>query len=108
MEYIQLMLEHKGFRWGYVFLTAATHISPDDVHNLMKQAVEMFLSEEYSRDVQGDSFEGQLYTQKKYELLGEIGGQRFDADLETESGRDRTSFLVSEQTQGIGSSISMN
>tara|TARA_A100001037_G_scaffold305874_1_gene347806 strand:- start:3614 stop:3922 length:309 start_codon:yes stop_codon:yes gene_type:complete len=102
------MLEHKGFRWGYVFLTAAAYISPEDVQTLMKQAVEMFLNDEYSRDIIGDSFEGQLFTQKKYELIGEIGGQRFDAELETESGRDKASFLVSEQTQGVGSSISMN
>ena len=102
------MLEHRGYRWGYVFLTAAAYVSSEDVQALMKQAVEMFLNDEYSREIQGDSFEGQLYTQKKYELIGEIGGQRFDADLETESGKDKASFLVSEQTQGIGSSISMN
>lgn len=102
------MLEHKGFRWGYVFLTAAAHITPEDVQALMKQAVEMFINDEHLREIQGASFEGQLHTQKKYELIGELGGQRFDADLETESGRDKASFLVSEQTQGLGSSISMN
>jgi len=64
------MLEHRGFRWGYVFLTAAAYVSSEDVQALMKQAVEMFLNDEYSREIQGDSFEGQLYTQKKYELIG--------------------------------------
>ena len=43
------MLEHKGFRWGYVFLRAATHLDADGLHDLMVQAVEMFLAGEEGR-----------------------------------------------------------
>jgi hypothetical protein len=102
------MLEHLGLRWGYVFLRAASNISQDEVKELMVQAVEMYLQGDAERNVKSSSFEGKLSTEQKYELLGEFGGQRFDADLETIYGRDKATFLVSEQTQGVGSVISRN
>ncbi len=102
------MLEHQGIRWGYVFLRAASHMDSGDVTYLMTQAVEMYLRGEDRRSVTRSNFEGSLYTEQKYELLGEFGGQRFDAELETISGRDRAAFLVSEQTRGVGSAISVN
>ena len=102
------MLEHMGFRWGYVFLRAASHLDADGLHELMVQAVEMFLAGEEERQVKGGGFEGKLRTEMRYEIIGSLGGQRFDADLETAYGRDTASFLVSEQTQGMGSVISRN
>ena len=102
------MLEHMGFRWGYVFLRAATHLDADGLHELMVQAVEMFLAGEEERQVKGGGFEGKLRTEMRYEIIGSLGGQRFDADLETAYGRDTATFLVSEQTQGMGSVISRN
>ncbi len=102
------MLEHMGFRWGYVFLRAASHLDADGLHELMVQAVEMFLAGEEERKVKGGGFEGTLRTEMRYEIIGALGGQRFDADLETAYGRDTATFLVSEQTQGLGSVISRN
>ena len=49
-----------------------------------------------------------LLLTKPSEQVVHGGGQRFDADLETPFGRDKASFLVSEQTQGSGSVISRN
>ncbi|MSQ05926.1 MAG: hypothetical protein EXR54_03085 [Dehalococcoidia bacterium] len=100
------MLEHLGIRWGYVFLRSTSHVSMDELRALMLQAVEMYLNGEEQRKVHGDAFDGRLSTEQKYELLGEFGGQRFDADLETPYGHDQASFLVSEQTEGVASSIS--
>ena len=102
------MLEHKGFRWGYVFLRAATHIDADGLHDLMVKAVEMFLAGEQERQGKGGGFECRLRTEMRYEIIGSLGGQRFDADLETAYGQDTATFLVSEQTQGMGSVISRN
>ncbi len=102
------MLEHLGMRWGYVFLRASSHLAEDDVMQLMTQAVEMYLQGEDERNVKGSNYDGKLYTERKYELLGEFGGQRFDADMDTIYGRDKTTFLVSEQTRGVGSAISRN
>ncbi|MCH8801993.1 MAG: hypothetical protein IH963_13915 [Chloroflexi bacterium] len=102
------MLEHKGIRWGYVFLRAASYLNTEEFQELMVQAVEMYLAGETERSVKGSAYEGRLYTEQRYELIGTLGGQRFDADLETARGRDNASFLVNEQTQGAGAPISMN
>jgi hypothetical protein len=66
------------------------------------------LQGEDERNIKGPRFDGKLYTEGKYELLGELGGQRFDADMDTIYGRDRSTFLVSEQSQGRGATISRN
>ena len=51
------------------------------------------------RDVSGQSYEGKLYTEGKFEVLGpQHSGQRFDADLMTEYGKMHLRFLVSEKT----------
>ncbi|MBM12016.1 MAG: hypothetical protein CL759_08085 [Chloroflexi bacterium] len=102
------MLEHKGIRWGYVFLKASSYLEQEEFQELMVQAVEMYLAGEEQRNVKGSEYEGRLYTEQRYELIGTIGGQRFDADLETTRGRDNASFLVNEQNRGTGTAISMN
>jgi len=102
------MMEHKGIRWGYVFLKASSYLGQEEFQELMVQAVEMFLAGETERNVKGPEYEGRLYTEQRYELIGTMGGQRFAADLETSRGHDSASFLVNEQTQGVGAAISMN
>jgi hypothetical protein len=102
------MLEHSGIRWGYVFLHGALHINGDEVRYLMLQAVEMYIGGEEERDVKCSGFEGKLYTERRYEVIGSLGGQRFDAKLETPHGQDQAAFLVSEQSGGVGSFISRN
>ncbi len=101
-------LEHMGIRWGYVFLRSANYLGPEQFRELMVQAVEMFLAGETERAVKHSEFEGRLFTEQKYELMGSLGGQRFDADLETAYGRDQATFLVNEQTRGVGAAISRN
>ena len=91
-----------------MFLRAASHIGEEEALVIMEQAVEMFLVGEEERNIKSSGFEGRLYTEMRYEILGSLGGQRFDADLETPYGRDKASFLVSEQTQGLGGRISKN
>ena len=102
------MLEHMGIRWGYVFLHSAANIGGDEVKDLMAQAVEMYLAGEEERSIKFSSFEGKLSTERKYEVIGALGGQRFDAKLETAYGEDQAAFLVNEQTGGMGSVISKN
>ena len=89
-------------------MRAASYIAEDDVKYLMTQAVEMYLEGEDQRNIRGSNFEGRLTTEAKYELLGEFGGQRFDAEIESIYGRDSATFLVSEQTRGVGNAISLN
>ena len=102
------MLEHMGIRWGYVFLHGAVHIGGDEIKDLMAQAVEMYMAGEEERIIKCSGFEGKLSTERKYEVIGALGGQRFDAKLETAYGPDQAAFLVNEQSRGMGSFISRN
>ena len=102
------MLEHLGIRWGYVFLHGAAYIGGDEIKDLMAQAVEMYMAGEEERNIKCSGFEGRLYTERKYEVIGSLGGQRFDAKLETRYGQDQATFLVNEQSRGMGSFISKN
>ena len=102
------MLEHQGIRWGYVFLRGASHISEEEMRDLMAEAVEMYLRDEAERKVRRSDFEGVLRTDRSYELLGQFGGQRFDLELETAYGRDRASFLINKQTKAPGPAFSRN
>ena len=102
------MLEHMGIRWGYVFLHGALHIGGDEIKDLMAQAVEMYMAGDEERDIKCPGFEGRLYTERRYEVIGALGGQRFDAKLETPQGQDQAAFLVNEQSRGMGSFISRN
>ena len=74
----------------------------EDREKLMTTAIEMYLAGEDVRDVESVGFEGRVYTERRFEMLGEFGGQRFDVDLETAQGRDTGTFLVNEQTPGFG------
>ena len=58
----------------------------------MTAAVEMYLAGEEERDVESVGFEGRVYTERRFEMLGEFGGQRFDVELETAQGRDTATF----------------
>ena len=103
-----MMMEHMGVRWGYVFLRSSNYLNHEESNELMVQAVEMHLKGESERKVKHDSFEGRLLTEGRYEVMGGLGGQRFDAELETVYGRDQATFLVNEQTGGAGAAISVN
>ena len=62
----------------------------------------MYLAGEEERHIEGPDFEGILYTKRQYEIIGQLGGVRFDAELKTNYGKDHLRFLVSEQTGGMG------
>ena len=102
------MLEHLGIRWGYTFLRTSSRLPSEDVTYLMIQATEMYLLGEEERKVVTSSYKARLYTEKRYELLGQFGGQRFDADLDTIYGNDSLTFLVNEQTSSEGPAFSPN
>ena len=88
-----------------MFLRAPNFLNNEDRNHLMTAAVEMYLAGEAERDVEGADYEGRLYTEQRYEMLGEFGGQRFDVDLDTTYGRDTATFLVNEQTGGHGGGV---
>ena len=99
------MMEHQGIRWGYVFLRAPNFLSGADREQLMTAAVEMYLAGEEERNVDSVGYEGRVYTERRFEMLGEFGGQRFDVELDTAFGRDTATFLVNEQTGRYGGGL---
>ena len=78
------------------------------MRELMTIAVEMYLQDEDARKIVRTEYEGMIRTDRKYEVLGHFGGQRFDIELETVSGRDSASFLVNEQPRSPGPAFSLN
>ena len=66
------MMEHQGIRWGYVFLRAPNFLNHEDRDHLMMTAVEMYLAGEDERNVEGADYEGRLYTEQRFELLGSV------------------------------------
>ena len=95
MEY-----EHMGIRWGTTFLKTASRITEQEKFALMVYATEMYLQGEESRKVKGPNYDGLLFTEGRYEILGSIGGVQFDAELDTAYGKEQMRFLVAERTGG--------
>ena len=69
-----MMMEHLGIRWGYVFLRSANYLNSEEFSELMVQAVEMYLAGEPERKVKHESYEGRLFTEGRYEVMGGLGG----------------------------------
>jgi hypothetical protein len=61
-------------------------------------------------EVSGKGYEGVLYTNHEWKVVGGFSGQQFDAVLESEADEDklRLRFLVSEQTLSQGAAYSPN
>jgi len=99
-----------GVRWGFTFLMGNSLISNDDKLNLVAEATLLYLKGEERTEVSGDGFEGILYTHHEWKVVGGFSGQQFDAilDSDTDEGKLRLRFLVSEQTLSEGMAYSTN
>ena len=86
-------------RHGWCFLTCSVPIGIDDKEWIACQAVDMYRKGESRRRVVGESYEGIIRTEGKYQTLDALTGQRFDVDIETIRGRGKMAFLISEQTK---------
>jgi len=99
-----------GVRWGFTFLMGNSLISNDDKLNLVARATLMYLDGEDRVEVSGEGFEGVLSTGHEWKVVGGFSGQQFDAilDSDTDEGKLRLRFLVSEQTLRQGMAYSSN
>lgn len=99
-----------NIRWGFTFLMGAPQLSPEERQKLLVQATVMYLSGEERAEVIGDRYDGVIYTNREWKVMGGVAGQQFDAVLETEldSPKLHIRFLVSEHTQGQGMAYSNN
>jgi len=99
-----------GIRWGFTFLMGNSLISNEDKLDLVAKATLLYLNGEGRTEVSGNGFEGILYTNHEWKVVGGFSGQQFDAilDSDTDEGKLRLRFLVSEQTLRQGMAYSAN
>jgi hypothetical protein len=97
-------------RWGFTFLIGTSLLSEQNKLDLVAKATLLYLNGEERTDVKGDGYEGVLYTNHEWKVIGGMSGQQFDAILETDADQDklRLRFLVSEQTLREGMAYSPN
>ena len=99
-----------GVRWGFTFLLGTSLLSNDDRLELVAKATLMYLNGQDRIDVSGDGYEGVLYTNHEWKVVGGFSGQQFDAILDSSADEEklRLRFLVSEQTLRQGLAYSTN
>ena len=95
-------LNYKGVVWGYAFLRGDSRTNLGEKERLLLEAIDMYYLDEEKRYVQGDSYEGVVTTERKWGLIGSFGGQVFDAEVDTNSGRSHLRFLVQDRTGFAG------
>ena len=99
-----------GVRWGFTFLMGTSLLSNDEKLDLVAKATLMYLNGEERTEVSGNGFEGVLYTNHEWKVVGGFSGQQFDAILDCDADKEklRLRFLVSEQTLREGMAYSAN
>ena len=95
-----------GTRWGFTFLLGTSLLADDEKLNLVSKATLMYLNGEE----RGEGYEGVLYTNHEWKVVGGFSGQQFDAIIDSDADEDklRLRFLVSEQTLRQGMAYSSN
>jgi hypothetical protein len=99
-----------GVRWGFTFLMGTSLLGEEEKMDLVAKATVMYLNGEERTEVAGDGYEGVLFTNHEWKVVGGLSGQQFDAILETDADDEklRLRFLVSEQTLRQGMAYSAN
>jgi hypothetical protein len=97
-------------RWGFTFLMGNSLLSNDDKLELVAKATMLYLNGEERTEVSGSGYEGVLYTNHEWKVMGGFSGQQFDAVIESDLDEEklRLRFLVSEQTLRQGTAYSPN
>ena len=101
---------HTGLRWGFIFLSGKSDLPDDERLKLVGIAADMYFGGAKERQVSIDGYRGLVSTKSEWSVLGCFSGQVFYAEIWPEDGKEKTklSFLISEQTYGVGRSYSMN
>jgi len=88
-----------GIVYGVTYLVSDTMLTPLEKIELMLEATSMFYSKEEEKEVKSDYYEGRIWTKRKFQYIGCLGGMRFDAKLETFHGKANLAFLVCDLTK---------
>ncbi len=97
-------------RWGFTFLVGTSRLDDDQKLRLVARATLLYLEGGERVEISEDAFEGVLYTNHEWRVMGSFSGQQFDAFLDSDADEDRIHlrFLVNEQTLNAGPAFSPN
>lgn len=92
--------DENGIAWGITFLIGDGRLQPRDKLYLMLEAAKMYYQDQKTKDVKTPNLEGRISTKKEFQILCDLGGIRFDAELDTNKyGKMNLSFLVCDLTK---------
>ena len=92
---------YNGRRWGFAFFQGDSRLGVEGLDEIVLHAVNMHLKDEKRSEIKNNNYEGVVYTNNNYELLGSFGGKRFDAELDTNKGKVKLRFLITEYMEGV-------
>jgi hypothetical protein len=108
--YVTVSFVMARLRWGFTFLLGNSSVKNNEKLKLVAQATALYLTGEDRVEVSGEGYEGVLFTNHEWKVIGGFSGQQFEAEMETEGDecKIRLRFLVSEQTLQQGQAHSVN
>jgi hypothetical protein len=83
-------------RWGFVVLGTNLPLTDDLRKDLLTLACRTYLDDETSVDIDWEGMSGRLTARDEAAQLGTFIGQRFVAEVDTDDGRGKVDFLVTE------------
>lgn len=85
------------FRGFYCLMVSGKPIDDEVSTQLYVAACRMFDGGNNRKKLSGANYEGVLTTEFEYVSMGSIGGTRFRAEIETDSGTTRVDFVVHDR-----------
>ena len=86
-------LKYNGEIWRYAFVNVEPLLTEEGRQDFVREAIRVYKSKERKDSIEGEGFEGQMIKGKTYKLGG-IGGQHYQATIETQRGNGEISVLI--------------
>jgi hypothetical protein len=84
-----------GIRWGFTFLLGNSLISHEEKLKLVAEATLLYFKGMDRVPVAGDGYEGVLFTNHEWKVIGGFSGQQFDAEIDTEADEGKVRLRLS-------------
>lgn len=83
-------------RWGLVVLGTNLPLTDELRNDLLMLACRTYLDDQTSVEIDWEGMSGRLYAKGEAAQLGTFVGQRFVAEVDSEDGKGKVDFLVTE------------
>jgi len=97
----------EGIRFGLAFLKTASHLPYEEIDEIVREAISMYIEEKSELEIEGPfykdnlGYEGMIHTRGEIRILGDISGIHFWVELDTDKGRDDLEILVHEFPESL-------